>query len=123
MLFKRYGNDRLQPGKTYRDYLEVLNESEHCFTLIYKDPSNLSMSEIMGQIEYDERKSQLIFRNKGKIPTYCILLGGSTKMNDLNQIGKFGEGFKVAALVLLRGFNKDVVRDNKSLPTEGTPEW
>jgi hypothetical protein len=61
----------------------------------------------MGWIDYDIMNKRLIFKNKGKIPAFCILLGGSTKQNDLNLIGTFGEGFKIAALVLLRGFNRE----------------
>ena len=43
-------------------------------------------------------------------------MGGSTKQN------KFGEGLKIAALVLLRGYDTDIIRLNKNLP-ESARVW
>ena len=106
----------LTNGQTFRDRITVVNDPDHCFTLYYKDPATPHNLEPMGWITYNEMTKELIFKNKGKIPNKCILLGGSTKMKDLNFIGKFGEGFKVAALVLLRGYDLNYVKDNKSVP-------
>jgi hypothetical protein len=36
-------------------------------------------------------------------------------------IGKFGEGFKIAALVLLRGYDESIVKDFASKPVGITP--
>jgi hypothetical protein len=36
-------------------------------------------------------------------------------------IGKFGEGFKIAALVLLRGYDESIVKDFTSKPVGVTP--
>ena len=73
-------------------------------------------------ILYNEKTQELSFINKGGIPATAILLGGSTRQNDLNLIGQFGEGFKIAALVLLRGYDEEIIRINKQLP-ENVAKW
>ena len=52
---------------------------------------------------YDKDKETLFVGNKkGTLGTNTLLLGTTSKAGNNNFIGKFGEGYKVATVVLLR---------------------
>lgn len=54
-------------------------------------------------IEYDENTQELKIGNKtSKLTLDTLLLGSSSKRDDDNTIGKHGEGYKIAFMVLLR---------------------
>lgn len=57
-----------------------------------------------GSIRYDKIRQILSLENKGKLETFNLLLGGTTRNPDNNKgiTGQFGEGLKIAAIALLR---------------------
>ncbi len=56
-----------------------------------------------------ESNSISIESNGGAIPVSQLLLGNGTKSGDEGKIGKFGEGFKLALLILARqGYDVDI---------------
>ena len=61
-------------------------------------------SEMYGSIRYDELRQVLSLENKGKLETFNLLLGGTTRnpLNNNSITGQFGEGLKIAAISLLR---------------------
>ena len=62
------------------------------------DNSNI----VLGMIEYDYDNEKVIFTNEGEFPIGGLSLGGTIKSEDTEMIGKFGEGLKLAALVMVR---------------------
>lgn len=69
------------------------------------------------KIQYDPLQKQLSIQNEGSVLTRKVLLLGFTnKMDRKDQIGQFGEGLKLAALVLAR--NKCAVEIRT-----GTESW
>jgi hypothetical protein len=64
----------------------------------------MSRSEdIHGGIDYDSDREVLsIFTDGGHLEPSDLILGSTTKASDPTQRGKFGEGFKLALLVLAR---------------------
>lgn len=74
------------------------------------------------QNAYDEKNEDIEFgkgyisiTNKGvSIPSSTLALGTSTKRDDIDKVGCYGEGFKLAILVLLReGYDVSIVNGNK----------
>ena len=56
---------------------------------------------------FDQDKNVLTIGNTGKpLEKKTLLLGYSTKADDKNQIGQYGEGYKLALLVLIRAGHK-----------------
>lgn len=63
-------------------------------------------------IDIDKSSGTITITNRDtSIPTSTLLLGNTSKKNDLDKIGQFGEGYKLALLVLLRE-DKDVFIKN-----------
>lgn len=65
--------------------------------------------------DYDEESQVLKIGNKlSRLSTKSLLLGCSSKRDDINTIGQHGEGYKVATIVLLRsGCNVRVLNYNE----------
>lgn len=64
------------------------------------------------QIDIDKQNGTITITNKNtSIPSSTLLLGNTSKKDDLDKIGQFGEGYKLAILVLLRE-GKDVSIQN-----------
>lgn len=61
-------------------------------------------TEHYGSIRYDTFRQILSLENKGKLETFNLLLGGTTRdpRNNSSITGQFGEGLKIAAIALLR---------------------
>ena len=54
-------------------------------------------------IDIDKSSGTITITNKNtSIPSSTLLLGNTSKKDDLDKIGQFGEGYKLALLVLLR---------------------
>lgn len=63
-------------------------------------------------IQFMESEGKIIVSNSGSIPTSSLLLGNTSKANSDTTIGQFGEGFKLALLVLARqGKKVSIVND------------
>lgn len=74
------------------------------------------------QNAYDEKNEDIEFgkgyitiSNRGvSIPSSTLALGASTKRDDIDKVGCYGEGFKLAILVLLReGYDVNITNGNK----------
>lgn len=73
---------------------------------------NAKDSDGVENINIDETNGTIIIANKNtSIPSSTLLLGNTSKKDDLNKIGQFGEGYKLAILVLLRD-GKDIIIHN-----------
>lgn len=61
---------------------------------------------------YHENTDELVIISEGaKLDIASLLLGSTSKANDAASIGQFGEGYKIATLVLLRN-NKTITFEN-----------
>ena len=66
-------------------------------------------------ITYDREKQKVTFKNQGaKLNSRAMLLGGTSKADDAKMIGTYGEGMKIAFLVLSRAGLIVVVRNGMS---------
>lgn len=62
--------------------------------------------------EYDKEKQEVVISNKtSKLNTSSLLLGNGTKHDRTDTIGKHGEGYKIAFMVLLRN-KKSITVEN-----------
>ncbi len=66
-------------------------------------------------IEYDNDIQTLKIKNKGaKLPASSLILGCSSKGNNDNLTGQFGEGFKLALVVLIRkGYGVNIINSDE----------
>lgn len=68
------------------------------------------------KIDIDKNNGTIYIENKNtSIPSSTLLLGNTSKKDDLDKIGQFGEGYKLAILVLLReGKDVSIKNGNKN---------
>lgn len=76
---------------------------------------NAKDSDGQEKIIIDKQNGIITITNKNtSIPSSTLLLGNTSKKDDLDKIGQFGEGYKLAILVLLReGKNVLIQNGNK----------
>ncbi|KAL1953003.1 hypothetical protein VTO42DRAFT_3774 [Malbranchea cinnamomea] len=83
-----------------RTFRPVLEESAHEIQVTLHHPLT---EELLGYIRFNKRSGKLEITNfKAQLELQNLSLGGTTKTGDDRVAGTHGEGFKVAALVLLR---------------------
>lgn len=69
-------------------------------------------------IEIDKSSGTITIINRNtSIPSSTLLLGNTSKKDDLDKIGQFGEGYKLALLVLLREGKDITIRNGSKLWT------
>jgi hypothetical protein len=71
-------------------------------------------------VTYDEHKESLLFVSEGaSLTTRTLLLGSTSKRGRVDQIGKFGEGYKLALLALVNAGHPVVLRtgDERWVPS------
>lgn len=69
-------------------------------------------------IDIDRDRGIVTITNKNtSIPSSTLLLGNTSKKDDLDKIGQFGEGYKLAILVLLREGKDITIRNGNKLWT------
>jgi hypothetical protein len=71
-------------------------------------------------VSYDARKESLLFVSEGaSLTTRTLLLGSTTKRERSDQIGKFGEGYKLALLACVNAGHPVVLRtgDERWVPS------
>lgn len=91
-----------------RNYVSSWNTEEAIRELL----QNAKDSNGDENINIDKENGTITIANKNtSIPSSTLLLGNTSKKDDLDKIGQFGEGYKLALLVLLRE-NKDVFIKN-----------
>lgn len=85
-----------------RDYVSNWGTQEAIRELLQNAIDSNSNGHEM-YIDYNSNKELLTIGNKyTSIGSEELILGNSSKRNDSSQIGCYGEGFKLALLVLLR---------------------
>jgi len=68
--------------------------------------------------EYFPDTGRLVIRNTtSRLTLDSLLLGSTTKADDANTIGQYGEGYKIAALVLLRNNKRMVIHNHAANET------
>lgn len=68
------------------------------------------------KILIDSEEGLITIINKNtSIPSSTLLLGNTSKKDDLDKIGQFGEGYKLALLVLLREGKEVLIRNGDKL--------
>jgi len=82
-----------------KDNIETQALNDYEFNFLKK-----GTNELYGSIRYDQMGQKLSLENKGKLETFNLLLGGTTRNPSNNSAitGQFGEGLKIAAIALLR---------------------
>ena len=71
-----------------------------------------------GDVNIDKENGIITIANKNtSIPSSTLLLGNTSKKDDLDKIGQFGEGYKLALLVLLREGKDVTIRNGDKLWT------
>ena len=84
-------------GKKFID-INTANENEYEFDFIHKETN-----EKLGEIRYDKENKVLTIWNLGTLETADLLLGGiKGETKNVEIIGRFGEGMKLAALAFAR---------------------
>lgn len=69
-----------------------------------------------GNVNIDKENGIITIANKNtSIPSSTLLLGNTSKKDDLDKIGQFGEGYKLALLVLLREGKDVTIRNGDKL--------
>lgn len=109
---------------------ELSMVSDYVKTWDYKDAIREIVQNALDQskddtdnydISYEQSDHSLIISTKtGVLERKSMLLGNSTKRDDDSTIGKFGEGYKLALLVLSRD-GKNVIIENAGAGEIWTP--
>ncbi len=100
------------------DYVSEWGFWEACRELLQNSIDECAVNDLAGPIfEYDrDRETLRIGATNCHLDRETLLLGNTTKRGDRGAIGQFGEGYKLAMLVLARS-SYDVVVEN------GDEEW
>lgn len=79
---------------------------------------NAKDSDSYEEVYIDKGEGTIIISNANtSIPSSTLLLGNTSKKDDLEKIGQFGEGYKLAILVLLREGKGVLIKNGNKLWT------
>lgn len=107
-----FGREKLYPLSIARDYVSAWGLAEAARELIQNALDSQSPFDYSFDREDDESFTFVLRSEFSKLEAKHLLLGMSSKAKDNEAIGSFGEGFKLALLVLTRlGFVVRIAND------------